>query len=295
MLEDFLVSLVPQLLHVGALIGEWLNDHLVNIFAILIGAWVVRRFGAKFIARILKYTVRNDLYPNKADREKRMKTLNTLSSAVMRVGVYIIAAILIVGEVNPSYTTALFASAGLIGVALGFGAKDLINDFMSGIFIITENQYRVGDVIEIGGVSGTVEDITIRTTVLRNLAGDVHHIPNGTIKLTTNMTLGYSGIDESIVVGYDTDLDRLKHLIDHLGGQLAADAELQKKIIEPIHFLRVDGFGDNGIIIRITGKTTSGDQWLIKGVLYERLYKMLKQHKIDIPSQHITLDSSRKK
>ena len=295
MLEEFLVSLIPQLLHVGTLLGDWLNDHLVNILAILAGAWIVRRFGAKFIARILKYTVRNDLYPNKADREKRMKTLNTLASAIMRVGVYIVVAILIIGEINPSYTTALFASAGLIGVALGFGAKDLINDFMSGIFIITENQYRVGDVIEIGGVSGVVEDITIRTTVLRDLAGDVHHIPNGTIKLTTNMTLGFSGIDENVVVGYDTDIDRLKHLINHLGEQMAADAEFQKKIIEPIRFLRVDGFGDNGIIIKIVGKTASGEQWLIKGELYERLYKALKQHKIDIPSQHITLDKPGKK
>lgn len=296
MFEEFLLNLLPQLLHVGTLIGDWLNEHLVNILAILVGAWIIRRFGAKFIARILKYTVRNDLYPNHADREKRMKTLNTLASAIMRVGVYIVVAILLVGEINPSYTTALFASAGLIGVALGFGAKDLINDLVSGIFIITENQYRVGDVIEIGGVSGTVEDITIRTTVLRDLGGDVHHIPNGTIKLTTNMTLGFSGIDESIVVGYDTDIDRLKHIINHVGEQLASDAEFQKMTVEPIHFLRVDGFGDNGIIVRIAGKTASGEQWLVKGELYERLYKEFKRQKIEIPYQHITLDNpSRKK
>lgn len=290
-----LLGLIPKLLALGELLSEWFDDHFVNILAILVGAWLVRRFGAKFISRILKYTVRNDLYPNKADREKRMKTLNTLSGAIMRVGVYIVAAILLIGEINPSYTTALFASAGLIGVALGFGAKDLINDFMSGIFIITENQYRVGDVIEVGGVSGVVEDITIRTTVLRDLSGNVHHVPNGTIKLTTNMTLGYSGIAENLEVGYGTDIEQLKHVINHVGEQLAADADFQKLIIEPIHFLRVDGFGQNGLIIKVVGTTTSGDQWAVKGELYARLYKAFKQHKIEIPYRHITLENTKER
>ncbi len=295
MLEDFILSLIPQILNIGELVSRWLDIHLINIVVILIGAWIIRRFGAKFVARVLHFTIRPDLYPNKIDREKRVKTLNTLASAIMRVGVYILAAILIVGEINPSYTTALFASAGLIGVALGFGAKDLINDFMSGIFIITENQYRVGDVIEISGVSGVVEDITIRTTVLRDLGGDVHHIPNGTIKLTTNMTLGFSGIDENIVVGYNTDIEQLKHVINHVGEQIAADAEYKKMIIEPIKFLRIDKFGDNGLDIKIVGKTTAGDQWTIKGVLYERLYKTFAQHRIELPYTHIAVEDFRKK
>lgn len=295
MLEDFLLNLFPHLFTVGDVISEWFADHSINIVAILIGAWIVRRFGAKFVARILHFTVRPDLYPNHSDREKRVKTLNTLASAIMRVGVYIIATILLIGEINPSYTTALFASAGLIGVALGFGAKDLINDFMSGIFIITENQYRVGDVIEIGGVSGVVEDITIRTTVLRDLSGDVHHIPNGTIKLTTNKTLGYSGLDENIIVGFETDIEQLKHVINHVGKQIAADADFQKLTIEPVTFLRIDGFSENGLIVKIVGKTTSGDQWTIKGELYERLFKAFKQQKIELPYPHITVDDSRKK
>lgn len=295
MLEEFFLSLIPQILNVGELVSQWLDDHLINIAVILIGAWIIRRFGAKFVARILHFTIRPDLYPNKIDREKRVKTLNTLASAIMRVGVYILATILIIGEINPSYTTALFASAGLIGVALGFGAKDLINDFMSGIFIITENQYRVGDIIEISGVSGVVEDITIRTTVLRDLSGDVHHIPNGTIKLTTNMTLGYSGIEEDIVVGYDTDLEQLKHVINHVGDQIAADADYKKMTIEPVRFLRVNKFGDNGLVIKIVGKTTTGDQWTIKGQLFERLYKAFAQAHIELPYQHITLEDITKK
>ncbi|MBA3758254.1 mechanosensitive ion channel family protein [Candidatus Saccharibacteria bacterium] len=293
MLENLILDILPQILKLGDLLGNWFDEHLINIVAILVGAWLVRRFGAKFIARILKYTVRNDLYPNKSDREKRVKTLNTLGSAVMRVGVYIVATILIIGEINPSYTTALFASAGLIGVALGFGAKDLINDFMSGIFIITENQYRVGDVIEIAGVSGTVEDITIRTTVLRDIADNVHHIPNGTIKLTTNMTLGTSGLYEEVVVRFDTDIEQLVHVINHVGEQLAADADFQRKIIQPPHFLRIDGFGQNGLVVKILGKTVSGEQWAVKGELYLRLLKAFKQHKIILPYQHITIDKER--
>jgi moderate conductance mechanosensitive channel len=290
MYEMWVLYFWTKIEELNNLVGRWLDLHLINILAILIGAWIVRHFASRVIRSVVNRTVREDLYPAKTDRQKRIKTLDTLVGAIVRVGVYIIATILIIGEINPQYTTALFASAGLIGVALGFGAKDLINDFMSGIFIITENQYRVGDVIEIVGVSGTVEDITIRTTVLRDLDGNLHHVPNGSIKLTTNMTLGYSCVNENIVVDYDTDIDRLEHVINHVGEEMASDAKLGKKIIEAPHFLRIDGFGENGIIIKILAKTVSGEQWDVKAALYKHLKVAFEKNHIVIPYQHVVYE-----
>lgn len=288
-------SIWPKFETLSEMVSEWFGDHLINILAILIGAWLVRRFAARVISGVVNRTVRADLYPAKVDREKRIRTLDTLVTAIVRLGVYILATILIIGEINPQYTTALFASAGLIGVALGFGAKDLINDFMSGIFIITENQYRVGDVIEVGGVNGVVEDITIRTTVLRDLDGDLHHVPNGTIKLTTNKTLGYSCVNEDIVVAYDTDMQRLEHIINHIGDEMAADTTIGKKIIEPVRLLRIDGFGDNGIIVKILAKTVAGEQWEVKGDLYKRLKTAFEKNHIEIPYQHLVIEKDKSK
>jgi small conductance mechanosensitive channel len=284
MLEDLTINLVTGMDKVTRLLSTWFDRHLVNILAILIGAWLLRRFGIGIVSRLLQRTVRSDIYPTKADREKRIRTLNRLVSAGMRIGVYLLAAILIIGEINPSYTTALFASAGLITVALGFGAQSMIKDFVSGIFIISENQYRVGDVVEIGGVSGTVEDVTIRTTILRDMDGNVHHVPNGVIQVTTNKTIGYSNINEDIVVSLDTDIDRLEHIINHLGEELAAKPEFKSKILEPPHFASIRGYGQTGLVIKITGKTSAGSKWNVRSEMYRDLHKAFDKYKIKIIS-----------
>ncbi len=289
MIEIFAVNLNDSFSRLDDQFLVWIEIHFVNIIAILIGAWLIRRFASNIISRLFHYTVRPDLYPTKSEREKRIRTLNTLVTAVVRVGVYIIALILIIGEINPHYMTALFASAGLIGVALGFGAKDLVKDFMSGIFIITENQYRVGDVIEISDVSGVVEDISIRTTVLRDLDGHLHHIPNGSISVTTNMTLGFSRVNEDILVAYNTDIDRLEHVINHVGETLANDAEFKSLIISPPKFLRIDGFGDNGMIVKVVGDTMSGEQWMVKGELLRRLKTAFDKNNIELPYPHVAV------
>lgn len=282
-------SLIKSLHELGGLIGEWLSAHVINILVILFGAWLIRHFSSKLISSLLTHTVRSDLYPTRSDREKRIKTLRSLVSAAVRVGVYIVAVILLIGEINPSYTTALFASAGVIGVAIGFGAKDIINDFMRGIFIIIENQYRVGDIVRVSEVDGIVEDITIRTTVLRDLDGNVHHVPNGSIGVTTNMTLGYSRVNEDVLVGFGTDMHKLEHVINHVGQEMMSHPEFKHLIIEPPKFERITNFSDNGIVIKILGTTVTGEQWKVKGELYKRLQSAFAKHDIELPYQHIVL------
>lgn len=281
-MENFTTNLVLALSRIGDLMLEWLNQHAVNIVAILIGAWFIRRFGTEIISQFLKRTIRSDLYPSAADREKRLKTLESLVGASTRVTVYIVATILIIGEINPHYTTALFASAGLIGVAFGIGGQSVIRDFVNGLFVIMENQYRVGDIITAAGVSGTVEGITIRTTTLRDLDGHVHHVPNGVIQVATNKTSGYTRINEDIVVDGGTDLDRLEHVINHVGQELAAVAEYSSKVTEAPSFARVVRFDGDNVVVKILGKTTPGSHLEIKSELYKRLQKALRANHIKL-------------
>jgi small-conductance mechanosensitive channel len=155
-----------------------------------------------------------------------------------------------------------------------------VKDFVSGIFIITENQYRVGDIVQLGEVSGVVEAITIRTTILRDLDGYLHHIPNGTITVTTNKTIGYAGLNEDIVVAADTDLEQLEHVINHVGEQLAAQPELMHKIKEAPRLVSIQGLHDKGITVKVIGQTTAGSRVAVRSEFYRLLKKACAQHKI---------------
>lgn len=276
---------------VDTLVGDvarWWTDHGWKIFLILIVLAAIRQFGSKFVAQIIKRTVRKDLFPTQSDRDKRIKTLDSLITAFFSFFAWIIAIIMILDELDVK-TGPLLASAGVVGVALGFGAQSLIKDFLSGVFIIIENQYRVGDVVELGKISGTVEGITPRTTIVRDLDGNLHHIPNGQISITTNKTMDFGNINIDIEVGYETDIDKLIHVINHVGEELAANTEFGSFIKEPPHFERIKAFGQNGIIIKILGKTAPSKQWRIRGELYKSLKKAFERNGIQIPYQQIVL------
>lgn len=291
MIIDFFDRVGHKANHLGGDFVQWLSVHGLNIVLILIAAWAARRYGVKLFRSLFKHTLRPDLYSTKSDREKRMKTLNSMSSAFVKVSVYVVAGFMLISEINPGYTTALFASAGLVTVALGFGAQSLIRDVVSGVFIITENQYRIGDEVELkanvwsGTVEGIVEDINLRTTILRDLDGNVHHVPNGSIGYATNRTLGYSRINENVSLALDTDIKLLEHTINHVGQELAADADFKTKILDPPHLARVIGVADGGILVKILGKTTPADQRMIRSEFYKRLLKAFNKNDIRLVGQ----------
>lgn len=270
---------------VGQLVGAWLALHLLNIIIILVTAYIARVIGTRFISKVIHKTVRHDLFPTETDRRKRIETLDSLVGASVRVIVWLIAGMMIINEIGVD-TGPLLASAGVAGIALGFGAQSLIKDFVSGIFIIIENQYRVGDIIKINDIDGVVEAITIRTTVLRDLDGNLHHVPNGSIVVTTNKTMDYGRVNEDITIGFDTDTDQLVNVINHVGAEIAAAAEFKDDIKDPPHFARLNGFNERGMVVKILGKTTPGEQWRVKGELYRRLKKAFEKHHIDIPYPH---------
>lgn len=273
--------------------GQWLSDHGFEIILILFCAWLAKRYGGQFLSRIFHRTIRADLYPRKSDRIKRLQTIDSITNAILKVVIFVIAATMIIGELGIN-TTPLIASAGIVGVALGLGAQSLIKDFTNGLFIIIDNQYRVGDVVKLGTVAGVVEAITIRTTVLRALDGTLYHVPNGSITTTANMTMTYGGIEEDITFGSDVDISKLAIVINRAGQQLADDPQFSSKILDPPHFLRITSLVPDGIAVKIVGTTTPNDSWEIKGEFYKRLITELRKSKIEVPSPQITIHSATK-
>lgn len=273
---------------VTGLFIDWSADHLLQISLILICVELLYRLLSKALNQLIhRLAQRRDLFPTASDRKKRLKTLDGLINASLRLVTIIIATIMIINELGVN-TAPLIASASIVGVALGFGAQSLIRDFMSGFFIIVENQYRVGDVIEIaatmGGVriSGTVEAITIRTTQVRDQDGRLYHIPNGSILTTSNFTMNYAGLNELITVDKGTDVDKLAHVINHVGEELLSDTEIGPSIIEAPRFDRVDKLSGDGIVIKILGKTTPGEQWQVRGAFYKKLQLALEKNRIKL-------------
>lgn len=270
---------------------NWGREHGPDIIIILVISWLVHFFASKFISSLLHHTVRPDLYPSRVDRERRLKTIESLVSVILRIVVFGIAFVLIIGEFGIN-TGPLIASAGVLGVALGFGAQSLIKDFTSGIFIIIDNQYRVGDFITINDeTSGTVEAVTIRTTILRDLDGSRHHITNGSIVLATNQTVDFGGISEDILIGKNSDVDQVKIIVDNVGLAMSKDKKFGPKIKEAPYFERVLRFEKDGIIIRVLGTTGANDQIEVLGELYKRLLEEFRKEKIELPDTKVSLQN----
>lgn len=289
MWESAFQSVQQRAAEVWQLFSSWAGEHLLQVIIIIVAAEVVYRVTTKAVSKLVhKATHRPDLFPTALDRKKRLKTIDSLVNATVRITVFVVACIMIISELGIN-TGPLIASAGIIGVALGFGAQNLIKDLMSGFFVITENQYRVGDVIQLATllgntqITGTVEAITIRTTVLRDMEGKLHHFPNGNIAVASNLTMNYGQINEDILVDIKTDVDKLANIIDHIGEEMKADTMFHRKIVQAPHFERVDTITRDGMVIKITGKTIPGDQWRIKGELYKRLLPALEKNRIKLP------------
>jgi len=296
-MEKFLETTFIKFNWLALQIQNWLTNHLISVLVILFGAWFIRKLANNLIDRLLRHIVRPDIYATKSDREKRVKTLGSLVKGVVRLGIYIVTSLLIISELYPDIRTTLFTSAGIFGVVIGFGAQSLIKDLTSGIFIIAENQYRIGDDVTLsagmglGKIEGTVEDLTIRTTVLRDLSGNVHHIPNGNIGVTTNKTLGFSQMNEDITVHFDTNLDKFGKIIEKIGQQLQSQSQIRNQIITPPYLDSIIGFTDKGISVRVLAKTNAAAQWETRSEFYRLLQQAMLKNNIKVVGQ---LDNNKK-
>lgn len=177
----------------------------------------------------------------------------------------------------------ILAGAGIVGLAVGFGAQYLIRDIISGLFIILENQYRIGDVVTLSNVGGLVEDINLRMTTLRDIDGTVHHIPHGEIKRVANCAKNFARVNLNIGIAYNSKLENVIEIVNRTGKELAEDPLWKECIIKPPQFLRVDDFGDSAIIIKILGETLPLKQWEITGEFRKRIIIAFNNEGIEIP------------
>ncbi len=265
----------------------WLAEHGINLIGILVVSVVIYVFGNRFLDAIVHRVVKGTKHRewHKKDIEKRQRTLSGLFRTILKIIIIFAAGYALLNEIFPNIETTLaplFASAGIIGIALGFGAQSLIKDFLSGIFIISENQYRVGDIIDIEGASGTVERIGSRSTVLRDADGNVHFFPNGMIQHVINKTLGYSMARFTLQVQPSTDIDELTDIIDKTGLELSEETAWKDKIIKPPAFVSLGDITGNSTAVIVAGKTQPSDQWSVTAEMRRRLHEQFEEKGIKL-------------
>lgn len=248
---------------------------LVTLAFYVIGSMIVRYFVKNAVQRTRHKTW------HRKDIEKRQRTLVAVVTSVWQILVIFVGGFQLLQIIFPGINTApLFASAGIIGVAIGFGSQTLVKDFLSGIFIISENQYRVGDIIDINGSTGTVERIGARSTVIRDVDGNVHYFPNGTIQHVINKTMGYSMARFTIAVHQSNELDDIIALINKTGKALASEEKWKNKIINAPSFESIGEFTASTVNLQISGKTQPSDQWSVTAEMRRRLLIAFEKNKI---------------
>lgn len=274
-----LTDMDPNIINFQKAAGAWFASNWWIVLIIVLGAWLVNRFGEAFLSMIIRRAVRkreDDV--TSSDVKKRQNTLIMLFTTLLRVIVWLVAFFSIFKLIFPALDlTPILAGASVLGVALGFGSQTLIKDFIGGLFIVLENQYRVGDVVELDGAIGTVEQISLHSTVLRDNDGNVHYIPNGTISHAINKTMGFSKINLVVEVDPSTDIDKLAMLINDVGAKMAKEEKWKPRIIDPARFLGIDEFSTSTIAVRVTGKTQPSAQWSVTGELRRRLLAAFKK------------------
>jgi small-conductance mechanosensitive channel len=264
---------------------DWLLQHGIRILIILVlgvGLWFALK---KLLPPMLRRTISRAKGESKEGIKKRTDTLNSLLMGLSKILIAIVVVFMILDEVNIPIGPAL-AGLGVVGIAVGFGAQYLIRDLIAGFFVVLENQYRVGDVAKIADIAGLVEEINLRKTVLRDLDGVVHHVPNGEIRVASNYTRHFARVNLNVSVAYDTDLDHAINVLNRVGKELAADEKWSRLIKSAPQALRVDNLGDSGIDIKVLGDVKPLEQWAVMGELRKRIKKAFDDEGIEIPWPH---------
>lgn len=278
---------------------NWLTNQGFEILLICAVSFGLYKIVHLFVKHVVKRTIRSSKANPipKAELEKRRNTVTGLAITIVRIFVIVVAGLAIFKILFPTVNfTALFAGAGIVGIVLAFGAQSLLKDFMTGLFIISENQYRVGDVVDLdNGAAGTVERIGVRSTVLRDANGNVHYVPNGSIGHVINKTMGYSKVNFTLSVHPDSDVDLVAQVINETGLKLAADLKWSDKITEAPQFVNIGNFSQLGMDVVINGVTEPSEQWSVTGELRRRLLKQFAKHKIQLATAATPWPSAPKK
>ena len=260
----------------------WSRLSGLKILLLVIISSLVFRYGGRAIEKLVRKSVMSDKNLSAAEEERREDTLIKIFDGTFKFILILVVGLMILSEFGINIAP-LIAGAGIIGLAVGFGGQYLIRDVITGLFIILENQYRVGDAVNIAGIGGSVEDITLRITVLRDLDGVVHHIPHGEIKTVSNMAKGFARVNLNIGVSYNAELEKVISTINQVGKEMSEDEYFKDLILKTPEFLRVDEFADSSVVVKILGETKPLSQWEVTGELRKRLKIAFDREGIEIP------------
>ncbi len=264
-------------------LSEARSDQIVKTLAVLVGLWLLYLLIARMAQRSVARFVERG-----GEEGTRAKTLWSMLRRLVML-VLVVTAVLTVAAIWEIPQGPFLAVGSAVGVAVGFGAQDLVRDVISGFFILAEDQFHIGDVVRIADVAGAVEDIRPRVTVLRDLDGNVHYVPNGQIKVTSNLTQRFAQVVLDVGVAYKTDLDRALLVLGHVMEEMGADERWGPVFIEPPQVLGVDQLADSAVVLRAVVKVDADERWNVRREALRRVKNRFDAEGIEIPFPHLTL------
>jgi small-conductance mechanosensitive channel len=265
-----------------------LRDDIIPIALIVVAAYLAIRLARLFVHGVVKALLDREASEGTAQElsavelKKRMDTLDALGGRSLQAFIVMIAGLMVLGRVGLDIGPAV-AGLGVVGIAVGFGAQSLVKDYLNGALILIENQFGKGDVVRAAGVAGSVEDFTLRRTTLRDLDGVVHTIPNGEIRVASNLTRVWARINQDVTVAYGTDIDKAIDVVDKVGAEMAGDPEWKRRVLEAPRVERVSALAEYGVTLKILGTVRAADQWAAGGDFRKRLLVAFKANGIEIP------------
>ena len=258
--------------------------HALRILVILVLAGVAEAIAARLIRAFRRFMERRD-----PAQQSRIQTLGRVFRYTAAVVIWLVGGMLVLGELGISVAP-LLATAGVAGIAIGFGAQSLIKDYFNGFFLLLEDQLRQGDVVDLGGPNGAVEEVTLRYVRLRNFEGHVIFVPNGEIKIVKNMTRDFAQAVIEVGVAYREELDEALDVMRQVGREMRADPVFGPKIADEAEIVGVEKWGDSAVTIRCRLKVVPpAEQWNVRREFLKRLKKAYDARGIEIPFPHVTV------
>ena len=280
---------IEVLKDIGSAAGSWFLTDGARIALIIFLGWVVSRLLKRWLPRVANAAnFGQQTADDHEEMAKRSETLSAVFVGTANVLLFLIVVFIVLTELSVPIGP-LLGGFGIAGIAVGFGAQYLVRDLINGVFILWENQYRQGDVVEIAGIAGLVESINLRRTTLRDLDGKVHVIPHGDVSTTTNFTKYWSRVNIDVGVAYKENLEQVITVLNRIGDDISQDPYFGLLIITPPQVLRVNSFDDSAITIKMMGECKPLKQWEIAGELRLRIKREFDGAGIEIPFPHQTL------
>jgi small conductance mechanosensitive channel len=281
-----------------AKLSDWFIGRPLSVLIILLVAWIVSRIARRLVRRSVYRIVSTDRDTatralqsvgvatsvatiDDPRREARASSISTVVASTVSVVVWVVATLLVLGKLNVDLAP-LLAGAGIAGIAIGFGTQNLVKDCVAGLFMLIEDQYGIGDVVDLGVATGSVERVTLRTTVLRSQDGTVWHVPNGEIRRVGNRSKLWSVAVLDVVVAYDADLQATREVVHDAATAVCESEDFAGDVLEAPHLLGVESVSAEGVAVRLVVKTSPGAQFRLQRALREAIKVALDRAGIDV-------------